>query len=207
MFRHLPRSHRELPIRFADFGVLHRNEESGALKGLTRVRRFQQDDAHIFCSENDIGQEIRGQLEFMKRVYGIFGYEFSLELSTRPDNFLGEIQVWDKAEATLVQVLTEFGHPFGKDIGGGAFYGPKIDVKIKDSLGRQHQCATVQLDFQLPIRFELEYVGKEKNEILRPVMIHRAIYGSLERFIGILIEHLVSKSPLLVFSRIAALYT
>jgi len=176
--------------------VLHRNEESGALKGLTRVRRFQQDDAHIFCKEEDIGQEIRGQLEFMKRVYGIFGYEFSLMLSTRPDNYLGELEVWDKAEAALVKAMTEFGHPWGKDEGGGAFYGPKIDVKIQDSLGRHHQCATVQLDFQLPIRFGLEYVGKEKNELLRPVIIHRAIYGSLERFIGILIEHLEGKWPL-----------
>jgi threonyl-tRNA synthetase len=136
----------------------------------------------------------------MKRVYGIFGYEFSLMLSTRPDNYLGELEVWDKAEATLVKVLTEFGHPFAKDEGGGAFYGPKIDVKIQDSLGRQHQCATVQLDFQLPIRFGLEYVGKEKNEVLRPVIIHRAIYGSLERFIGILIEHLVSNVSFSCFS-------
>lgn len=194
MFRHLPRSHKELPVRFADFGVLHRNEDSGALKGLTRVRRFQQDDAHIFCKEEQIMSEILGQLNFMKKVYGIFGYQFSLELSTRPANYLGEIEVWDKAEAALVTALDDFGHPWGKDEGGGAFYGPKIDVKIQDSLGRSHQCATVQLDFQLPIRFGLEYVGPEKNQILRPVIIHRAIYGSLERFIGILIEHLVSFS-------------
>ena len=199
MFRHLPRSHKELPVRFADFGVLHRNEESGALKGLTRVRRFQQDDAHIFCKEDQVMTEVRGQLDFMKKVYGIFGYNFSLELSTRPENYLGEISVWDKAEAQLVQALNDFGHPWGKDEGGGAFYGPKIDVKIQDSLGRSHQCATVQLDFQLPIRFELEYVGAEKNQMLRPVIIHRAIYGSLERFIGILIEHLVRRGVVLSF--------
>ena len=144
MFRHLPRSHRELPIRFADFGVLHRNEESGALKGLTRVRRFQQDDAHIFCKESDIGSEIRNQLEFMKRVYGIFGYKFALELSTRPDNYLGELPVWDKAEAALERSLTEFGHPWTKDIGGGAFYGPKIDVKIQvRRKKKKFQCAQI----------------------------------------------------------------
>jgi threonyl-tRNA synthetase len=196
MFRHLPRSHKELPVRFADFGVLHRNEDSGALKGLTRVRRFQQDDGHIFCAEEDVMSEVANQLEFMKKVYGVFGYSFSMNLSTRPDNYLGEIEVWDKAEKALEDALNNFGHKWGKDVGGGAFYGPKIDVQIHDALGRSHQCATVQLDFQLPIRFGLEFAGKEKNKTYRPVIIHRAIYGSLERFIGILIEHLEGKWPL-----------
>lgn len=198
MFKHLPRSYRELPIRFADFGVLHRNEESGALRGLTRVRRFQQDDAHIFCKEDDILSEVTGQLRFMERVYGIFNYKFSLELSTRPANHLGEIAVWDKAEAALEKALNDFGHAWKLNKGDGAFYGPKIDVHIHDALGRSHQCATVQLDFQLPIRFGLEYQGKDNRieEVLRPVIIHRAIYGSLERFMGILMEHIEGKWPL-----------
>ncbi len=131
----------------------------------------------------------------MQRVYGIFGYQFSLELSTRPDNYLGEIAVWDKAEANLEKALNMFGHPWKLNKGDGAFYGPKIDVHIHDALGRSHQCATVQLDFQLPIRFELEYQGNN-NDMLRPVMIHRAIYGSLERFMGILMEHIEGKWPL-----------
>lgn len=202
MFKHMKRSYRELPIRFADFGVLHRNEAAGALRGLTRVRRFQQDDAHIFCKEEDVLTEVGNQLKFMQKVYGIFNYKFSLELSTRPDNYLGEIEVWNNAEAQLEKALNAFGHPWKLNKGDGAFYGPKIDVHIQDSLGRSFQCATVQLDFQLPIRFQLEYQGKEQGPkdadgpVLRPVMIHRAIYGSLERFLGILMEHVEGKWPL-----------
>lgn len=146
--------------------------------------------------------EIGMQLKFMQRVYGIFGYKFSLELSTMPENHLGDEDVWAKAEGALEKALDEFGHPWKLNKGDGAFYGPKIDVHIQDSLGRSFQCATVQLDFQLPIRFDLEYIGKEvkegggKDTKHRPVIIHRAIYGSLERFIGILIEHLEGKWPL-----------
>jgi threonyl-tRNA synthetase len=196
MFKHRTRSYRELPLRFADFGVLHRNELSGALTGLTRVRRFQQDDAHIFCAANQIEQEVFSCLEFLQHVYGIFGFEFSLELSTRPENYLGEINTWDNAENQLKVVLDKFGRPWKLNPGDGAFYGPKIDIKIQDALRRKHQCATIQLDFQLPIRFELDFMsGEKEGELTRPVIIHRAILGSVERMIAILIEHTAGKWP------------
>jgi len=199
MFAHRTRSYRELPIRLADFGVLHRNELSGALTGLTRVRRFQQDDAHIFCTIDQIYQEMKGALDFLSHVYGIFGFNFKLELSTRPDNFLGEIETWNKAEAQLTDILNEFATSSGKswklNPGDGAFYGPKIDIHIEDAIKRSHQCATIQLDFQLPIRFNLEYTGATDKEVVRPVIIHRAIYGSFERMIAILTEHVAGKWP------------
>jgi threonyl-tRNA synthetase len=196
MFGHRVRSYKELPLRFADFGVLHRNEKSGALTGLTRVRRFQQDDAHIFCMDSQIEQEIAGALDFLQYVYGIFGFTFDLNLSTRPKKYLGEIEVWDRAEAALKKTLDEFGHPWKLNPGDGAFYGPKIDITIKDALKRSHQCATIQLDFQLPQRFELEYVPAEKSEHpSRPVIIHRAILGSVERMIAILIESFAGNWP------------
>uniref|UniRef100_A0A669EMB1 threonine--tRNA ligase n=1 Tax=Oreochromis niloticus TaxID=8128 RepID=A0A669EMB1_ORENI len=167
MFDHRPRSWRELPLRMADFGVLHRNELSGALTGLTRVRRFQQDDAHIFCSMDQIESEIKGCLDFLRTVYDVFGFTFKLNLSTRPEKFLGDPEVWDQAE--------------------------KIDIQIKDAIGRYHQCATIQLDFQLPIRFNLTFkAGNPK----RPVIIHRAILGSVERMIAILTENYGGKWPL-----------
>ncbi|XP_045681059.1 threonine--tRNA ligase 2, cytoplasmic isoform X2 [Phyllostomus hastatus] len=169
MFAHRPRSWREMPVRFADFGVLHRNELSGTLSGLTRVRRFQQDDAHIFCTAEQIEEEIKGCLQFLQSVYSTFGFSFQLNLSTRPDNFLGEMALWDEAE--------------------------KIDIKIKDALGRSHQCATIQLDFQLPIRFNLTYVSKEGDDKKNPVIIHRAILGSVERMIAILSENYGGKWP------------
>ncbi|KAG3262684.1 threonyl-tRNA synthetase like 2, transcript variant X2 [Ictidomys tridecemlineatus] len=158
MFAHRPRSWREMPIRFADFGVLHRNELSGTLSGLTRVRRFQQDDAHIFCTVEQIEEEIKGCLQFLQSVYSTFGFSFQLNLATRPENYLGEIEMWNEAEKQLQNSLTEFGKPWKMNPGDGAFYGPKIDIKIKDAIGRYHQCATIQLDFQLPIRFNLTYV-------------------------------------------------
>uniref|UniRef100_A0A5F7ZEW1 threonine--tRNA ligase n=1 Tax=Macaca mulatta TaxID=9544 RepID=A0A5F7ZEW1_MACMU len=158
MFAHRPRSWREMPMRFADFGVLHRNELSGTLSGLTRVRRFQQDDAHIFCTVEQIEEEIKGCLQFLQSVYSTFGFSFQLNLSTRPENFLGEIEMWNEAEKQLQNSLMEFGEPWKMNPGDGAFYGPKIDIKIKDAIGRYHQCATIQLDFQLPIRFNLTYV-------------------------------------------------
>eukprot|EP01087_Luapelamoeba_hula_P000675 TRINITY_DN10501_c0_g1_i1.p1 TRINITY_DN10501_c0_g1~~TRINITY_DN10501_c0_g1_i1.p1 ORF type:complete len:607 (-),score=68.43 TRINITY_DN10501_c0_g1_i1:131-1951(-) len=196
LFGHRSRSYRELPLRVADFGVLHRNELSGALTGLTRVRRFQQDDAHIFCMPSQIEAEITSCLGFMQHVYGIFGYEFDLELSTRPENFLGEVELWNKAEAQLKAVLEAFGKPWILNPGDGAFYGPKIDIHIRDALRRSHQCATIQLDFQLPIRFELEYMtGEVGAEVERPVMIHRAILGSVERMFAILVEHTGGKWP------------
>jgi threonyl-tRNA synthetase len=200
MFDHTSRSYRDLPIRFADFGVLHRNEAHGALTGLTRVRRFQQDDAHIFCTQDQISQEIQAALEFMSSVYGIFGFEFTLELSTRPENFLGELAVWDKAEASLKEALDKFGKGWKLNPGDGAFYGPKIDIHVTDALKREHQCATIQLDFNLPVRFGLNY-RKNDDSMERPVIIHRAILGSVERFMAILIEHCAGKWPFWVSPR------
>uniref|UniRef100_A0A8C1HFN1 threonine--tRNA ligase n=1 Tax=Cyprinus carpio carpio TaxID=630221 RepID=A0A8C1HFN1_CYPCA len=188
MFDHRPRSWRELPLRLADFGVLHRNELSGALTGLTRVRRFQQDDAHIFCSMDQIESEIKGCLDFLRTVYDVFGFTFKFNLSTRPEKFLGEPEVWDQAEKQLENSLNDFGEKWVLNPGDGAFYGPKIDIQIKDAIGRYHQCATIQLDFQLPIRFNLTFK--------RPVIIHRAILGSVERMIAILTENYGGKWPL-----------
>ncbi|KAF2259972.1 threonyl-tRNA synthetase-like protein [Lojkania enalia] len=229
IFRHRERSYRELPIRMADFGILHRNEASGALTGLTRVRRFQQDDTHIFCTDDQITEEISGLFDFLKNVYGKFGFTFKLKLSTRPEGFLGEVETWNKAEAKLTDALNQFtaegGGAWELNPGDGAFYGPKIDITISDALKREFQCATIQLDFQLPIRFGLEYMtsevasAKSKDEAshhkmggeeavvdpskvqppqpgyARPVMIHRAIYGSFERFIAILTEHFAGRWP------------
>ncbi|KAM6125461.1 LOW QUALITY PROTEIN: threonine--tRNA ligase 2, cytoplasmic [Phoenicopterus ruber ruber] len=195
MFAHRPRSWREMPLRLADFGVLHRNELSGTLSGLTRVRRFQQDDAHIFCTIEQIEEEIKGCLDFLKSVYAVFGFTFQLHLSTRPENYLGELNVWDHAEKQLQNSLNNFGEQWSLNPGDGAFYGPKIDIKIKDAIGRYHQCATIQLDFQLPIRFNLTYVGKDGDDKKRPVIIHRAILGSVERMIAILAENYGGKWP------------
>lgn len=199
LFKARERSYRELPWRVADFGVLHRNEFSGALSGLTRVRRFQQDDAHIFCEQDQIEEEIAGVFDFLQKIYGTFGFEFKMELSTRPEKFVGEIETWDKAEKNLENALNKF---MGKgkwelNPADGAFYGPKIDIKISDALRRWFQCATIQLDFQLPARFELEYkITNEKgNSMARPVMIHRAILGSVERMTAILTEHYKGKWP------------
>uniref|UniRef100_A0A8D3E1E2 threonine--tRNA ligase n=1 Tax=Scophthalmus maximus TaxID=52904 RepID=A0A8D3E1E2_SCOMX len=196
MFDHRPRSWRELPIRMADFGVLHRNELSGALTGLTRVRRFQQDDAHIFCTMDQIGEEMKGCLDFLRTVYEVFGFTFKLNLSTRPEKFLGDPDVWDQAEKQLENSLNEFGEQWVLNPGDGALYGPKIDIQIKDAIGRYHQCATIQLDFQLPIRFNLTFVSHDGEDKKRPVIIHRAILGSVERMIAILTENYGGKWPL-----------
>ncbi|KAJ8498822.1 hypothetical protein OPV22_009374 [Ensete ventricosum] len=195
MFEHRVRSYRELPLRLADFGVLHRNELSGALTGLTRVRRFQQDDAHIFCRENQIKEEVKNVLDFISYTYGIFGFTFELELSTRPEKYLGDIETWDKAEAALSEALNEFGRPWQVNEGDGAFYGPKIDIGVFDALKRKFQCATLQLDFQLPLRFKLSYSAEDEAKLERPVMIHRAILGSVERMFAILLEHYKGKWP------------
>lgn len=197
IFKSRERSYRELPWRVADFGVIHRNEFSGALSGLTRVRRFQQDDAHIFCTEDQIEQEIKGSFDFLQKVYGIFGFEFKMELSTRPEKYVGSLDTWNKAEKKLENSLNEFlGDKWELNPGDGAFYGPKIDIMISDALGRWFQCATIQLDFQLPSRFELEFKSSEKDDsISRPVMIHRAILGSVERMTAILTEHFKGKWP------------
>ncbi|KAI5623761.1 threonine--tRNA ligase, cytoplasmic, partial [Silurus asotus] len=201
MFSHRPRSWRELPLRLADFGVLHRNELSGTLTGLTRVRRFQQDDAHIFCTMEQIESEMKGCLDFLRCVYDVFGFSFQLHLSTRPEKFLGDVAVWDYAEKQLENSLNEFGEPWKLNPGDGAFYGPKIDIKIKDAIRRYHQCATVQLDFQLPVRFNLTYIGKDGDDKSRPVIIHRAILGSVERMIAILTENYTGKWPLWISPR------
>lgn len=194
MFDCRNRSWRELPLRMADFGVLHRNELSGALTGLTRVRRFQQDDAHIFCTPDQIRQEIDSCLDFLNHVYSVFGYSFNLVLSTRPDKYIGDIADWNTAEKALEEMLNKFGKPWQLNPGDGAFYGPKIDITISDALKRSFQCGTIQLDFQLPLRFNLSYVS-ETGEKKRPVIIHRAILGSVERQIAILTEHYAGKWP------------
>ncbi|EPQ51912.1 threonyl-tRNA synthetase [Gloeophyllum trabeum ATCC 11539] len=194
------RSYKELPIRMAEFGIIHRNEASGALTGLTRVRRFVQDDTHIFCMPSQIEDEIGALFDFMKHVYGLFGFEFKLELSTRPDNYLGTIETWNFAEEQLKKALDTF-YPGQWELnpGDGAFYGPKIDITISDALKRSFQCATIQLDFQLPERFNLKYRSGDEapnpDKPTRPVMIHRAILGSLERFIAIITEHFAGKWP------------
>ncbi|KAL3337130.1 hypothetical protein AABB24_029674 [Solanum stoloniferum] len=195
IFDHRVRSYRELPLRLADFGVLHRNEASGALTGLTRVRRFQQDDAHIFCRESQIKEEVKGVLDFISYVYKIFGFTFDLKLSTRPEKYLGDLESWEKAEAALAEALNEFGKPWEINEGDGAFYGPKIDITVSDAMKRKFQCATLQLDFQLPQRFNLSYSAEDESKRERPVMIHRAILGSVERMFAILLEHFKGKWP------------
>eukprot|EP01018_Ginkgo_biloba_P009148 Gb_19674 [translate_table: standard] len=195
MFEHRVRSYRELPLRLADFGVLHRNELSGALTGLTRVRRFQQDDAHIFCKETQVKEEVKGVLHFLQYAYGVFGFTFDLELSTMPEKHLGDLETWERAEAALSDALNEFGKPWQINEGDGAFYGPKIDITVFDALKRKFQCATIQLDFQLPIRFNLSYSTEDEAKRERPVMIHRAILGSVERMLAILLEHYAGKWP------------
>jgi threonyl-tRNA synthetase len=195
IFDHRVRSYRELPLRLADFGVLHRNEASGALTGLTRVRRFQQDDAHIFCRESQIKDEVKSVLEFINYTYDVFGFTFDLKLSTRPEKFLGDVETWDKAEAALTDALNEFGKPWQINEADGAFYGPKIDISVSDAMRRKFQCATLQLDFQLPARFNLSYSAEDESKRERPVMIHRAILGSVERMFAILLEHYKGKWP------------
>lgn len=230
MFDARVRSYKELPIRFADFGVLHRNELSGALTGLTRVRRFQQDDAHIFCRPDQIKSEVIGALSFLKYIYNIFGFSASYALSTRPKKALGSKEIWDNAESQLKSALNESGEKWALNPGDGAFYGPKIDIRLTDAMKRKFQCGTIQLDFNNPIRFNLQYrregvdeegegqqedkdtefsgavekddkgnvmwrEGKLKNGFERPVIIHRAILGSVERFSAIITEHYAGKWP------------
>ncbi len=189
------RSYRELPLRLHEQTPLHRNEASGVLSGLTRVRQFSQDDAHCFVTEDQIQSEVEALLRLVQRVYGDFGLTYSAKLSTRPDEFLGEIATWDHAESSLRRALDSAGQAYTVNEKDGAFYGPKIDFDITDAIGRQWQCATIQLDYQLPQRFDLEYVGAD-NTVHRPVVIHRAIFGSFERFIALLIEHYAGAFPL-----------
>ena len=189
------RSYRDLPIRYHEQTPLHRNEPSGVLAGLTRARQFSQDDAHCFVMESQIAEEVARLLRLVQHVYRDFGLTFSVKLSTRPDEFLGEVATWDHAEASLRQALEAAEQPYQLNAGDGAFYGPKIDFDVTDAIGRQWQCATIQLDYQLPERFDLTYVGAD-NGRHRPVVIHRAIFGSFERFLALLIEHYAGAWPL-----------
>jgi threonyl-tRNA synthetase len=188
-------SYRELPLRYHEQTPLHRNEASGVLSGLTRVRQFSQDDGHCFVTQDQIGDEVERMLGLVRRVYGDFGLEYTAKLSTRPTEFMGEIATWDSAEAQLKSALEKAGQVYTVNEGDGAFYGPKIDFDITDAIGRKWQCATIQLDYNAPERFELEYIGAD-NTVHRPVVIHRAIFGSFERFIAILIEHYTGAFPL-----------
>ncbi|MFJ7698521.1 threonine--tRNA ligase [Lysinibacillus fusiformis] len=195
IFKNNLHSYRDLPIRMAEFGQVHRHEFSGALNGLLRVRSFCQDDAHIFATPQQIEDEIALALKIIDEVYNVFGFQYTVELSTRPDDYMGELSLWDQAEEALENVLTNLGIDYTINEGDGAFYGPKIDIHIKDAIQRSHQCATVQLDFQLPEKFDLTYIN-EHNEKVRPVVIHRAVFGSIDRFLGILIEHFGGAFPI-----------
>lgn len=194
IYKNTMHSYRDLPIRFSEFGQVHRHEYSGALNGLLRVRTFCQDDAHVFVRPDQIESEIKSMIKLIDSIYKVFGFEYSVALSTRPEDSMGSDELWEIAESSLKRVLEEAGMPYEIKEGDGAFYGPKIDFQITDALKRRHQCGTIQLDFQMPEKFDLTYVGQD-NEKHRPVVLHRAMYGSMERFIGILIEHYAGAFP------------
>ncbi|WP_342599393.1 threonine--tRNA ligase [Psychrobacillus sp. FSL H8-0483] len=195
IFNSKRRSYRELPVRYAELGLVHRHELSGSLNGLLRVRAFTQDDAHLFVREDQIESEIDKVLDLVDEFYSEFGFSYKIELSTRPADFMGSVEVWDLAEQALESVLKKKQLDYQVNEGDGAFYGPKIDFHILDSLGRSWQCGTVQLDFQMPEKFNCQYID-EDNQLKKPIMIHRAIYGSIERFIAILLEHFQGSFPL-----------
>lgn len=195
VYKMQPHSYRELPIRIGELGLVHRHERSGALHGLMRVRSFTQDDAHIFMTKEQIREEILGVIRLIDEVYSRFGFKYHLELSTRPENSIGSDEDWEKATSEIENALIASGKPYIVNEGDGAFYGPKIDFHLEDSIGRTWQCGTIQLDFQLPFRFQAEYDGADGKKH-RPIMIHRVVFGSIERFIGILIEHYAGKFPL-----------
>ncbi len=194
IFKQTQKSYRDLPVKYYEYGVVHRHEKSGVLHGLLRVREFTQDDAHIFCTPEQISSEVIEVVEFVDSVMKLFGFDYTMEVATKPEKAIGEDEVWELATQGLKDALSENNLPYTIDEGGGAFYGPKIDVKITDALGRKWQCGTIQVDFNLPERFEVEYVA-EDNTRRRPVMIHRAILGSFERFIAILTEHFAGEFP------------
>lgn len=189
-----PKSYKELPIRMAELGLVHRNEKSGTLHGLMRVRSFTQDDAHIFMREDQVMDEIQGVMRLIDEVYRKFGFSYEIELSTRPENSIGSDEDWELATKALEQAVIGMGKSYVVNEGDGAFYGPKLDFHLKDSIGRTWQCGTIQLDFQLPQRFDIDYIGAD-GEKHRPIMLHRVVFGSIERFIGILIEHYAGKFP------------
>jgi len=194
IYKSRKRSYRELPLRYFELGTVHRHERSGVLHGLTRVRQFTQDDAHILCRPDQVEAEIAGVIDFVADVMAVFGFEYEVELSTRPEKSIGSDEDWERATAALINALQARGLPFGVCEGEGAFYGPKIDIKLKDAINRRWQCATVQCDFTLPERFDLTYIGPD-GQPHRPVMLHRVILGSLERFLGVLIEHYAGAFP------------
>ncbi|KKX55604.1 threonine--tRNA ligase [Brevibacillus borstelensis] len=194
IYKNKMHSYRDLPIRYSEFGQVHRHEYSGALNGMLRVRTFCQDDAHVFVRPDQIEGEIKSMIRLIDSIYKVFGFEYSVALSTRPEDSMGSDELWEIAETSLRNVLEEAGLPYEIKEGDGAFYGPKIDFQITDALKRRHQCGTIQLDFQMPEKFDLSYVGQD-NEKHRPVVLHRAMYGSMERFIGILIEHYAGAFP------------
>jgi threonyl-tRNA synthetase len=189
------RSYRDLPIRYAEFGTVYRYERSGVLHGMLRVRGFTQDDAHVFCTPEQVPTEIARLLDLVDEMLKTFGYPYTIELSTRPEKALGSVEAWRQAEEMLADVMKERGQEFTIDEGGGAFYGPKLDFKLIDAIGRKWQGPTVQLDFNLPERFDLEYTGAD-NTPHRPVMLHRVLVGSMERFVGGLVEHYAGAFPL-----------
>lgn len=194
IYKSAKHSYRDLPMRMAELGTVHRHERSGVLHGLMRVRCFTQDDAHIYCTPDQIGTELKGIMDLNRYVYGVFGFKFSVELSTRPDDFMGEESLWELAENKLKEALEETETPYRLNPGDGAFYGPKIDYHLEDSIGRTWQCGTIQLDFQMPEKFDMGYIGNDGAEH-RPVMLHRTVLGSMERFMGILIEHYAGAFP------------
>ena len=188
-------SYKEFPLRYGELGLVHRHEYSGALHGLMRVRNFTQDDAHIFMTKDQIKDEIIDLIKLIDGFYKTFGFEYSVELSTRPEDSMGSDEDWEMAETALADAMRAAGLDFEINEGDGAFYGPKIDFKLRDSIGRTWQCGTIQLDFQLPERFDITYIGPD-GEKHRPVMLHRVVFGSIERFIGILIEHYAGAFPI-----------
>ena len=189
-----PRSYRDIPIRMGELGLVHRHEKSGTLHGLFRVRCFTQDDAHIFMRPDQVEQEIEGVVRLIDEVYSKFGFKYHVELSTRPEDSMGTDEEWEMATNALINALNTMGLEYAVNEGDGAFYGPKIDFHLEDCLGRTWQCGTIQLDFQMPQRFELEYTGSDGDKH-RPIMLHRVIFGSIERFIGILTEHYAGRFP------------
>ena len=194
VYKSEPHSYKDLPLRIGELGTVHRHERSGTLHGLMRVRCFTQDDAHIFMTRDQITEEIEGVVRLIDEVYSLFGFKYHVELSTRPEDSMGSDEDWEAATEGLKKALDEMGLPYVINEGDGAFYGPKIDFHLEDSLGRTWQCGTIQLDFQMPQRFDIHYVGTD-GEKHRPIMIHRVVFGSIERFIGILIEHYAGKFP------------
>ncbi len=197
VYKNTVRSYREFPLRWAELGLVHRHELSGVLAGLFRVRAFTQDDAHIYCvDDKQLKEEIKGVILLTDKIYKQFGFEYHVELSTKPEKAMGDAKLWDTAEKALAGAMKELKKDYTLNPGDGAFYGPKLDFHLKDALGRTWQCGTLQLDFQLPINFDLKYMGEDGTQNHRPIMLHRTIYGSIERFIGVLIEHVAGKFPL-----------